>query len=415
MRTKLAISAASFLIIALATASLVRADTHPSSVPGIMVAEGFDAEVVFSGLLSPFGMALDSAGNLLVGSNCSMCPVLKISRDGVIIGASNGVIDPDGVAVDAEGRVLMGGDQGVSVLNSFTGGLDEMLAEGFSNLNDIVIGRNGSIFVYENNGEIWRISPTGEIDSAPLTITDSGGGIGLDPVTGGLFVTTGPPSDLVLYVSREGVVTEIAAMPMDSTPLDAEQSGGRFGDAIYVTLAATGEVVAVDRDTGEATLFASGFTRPARMVFRGQDALLVSDMVEGRIVRIFPTAPDVMEVRMDIKPGGSPNCFNPRGHGVLTVALFGDANLDVRAIDYASLDLEGMSVKQRGRGRLMVRFGRVDNDEYLDAIVQFRSNGHWSGGDETATLTGALLDGTPIEGSDSILIVPVKKSGSRRH
>ena len=411
MRTiKMTLSAASlFLVSTLATPSSAAADTRPSSVPGIMVAEGFDAEVVSSGLLWPFGLALDSNGNLLVGSNCAMCPVLRISRDGVIVGASNDLVDPDGVAVDATGRVLMGGDQGVEVLNSFTGGLDEMLAEGFSNLNDIVIGSSGNIFVYDNNGEVWRILPTGEVDAAPLTTTDSGGGIGLDPVTGGLFVTTGPPSNLVLSVSRDAVVREIAAMPMDSVPLDAEQSGGRFGNSVYVTLGATGEIVAVDRDTGEATLFASGFSRPARLVFRGEDALLVSDMQAGTITRIFPTAPAVLPVRMDIKPGGSPNCFNPRGGGVLSVGIFGDANLDVASIDFASLNLEGLSVKRRGRSRLMVRFARLDGDEFLDAFVQFRNDGHWSGADGTAALTGTLMDGTPIEGSDSILIVPVKR------
>jgi glucose/arabinose dehydrogenase len=336
VRTNLSL-ASLLLVMTLWTPSSAAADTRPSSVPGIMVAEGFDAEVVASGLLSPFGLAVDSAGNLLVGSNCAMCPVLRISRDGVITGASTDLIDPDGVAVDVTGRVLMAGDEGVNVLNSLAGGLDEPLAQGFFNLNDIVMGLSGNMFVYENNGQIWRISPEGVSDATPLTTTPSGGGVGFDPATGGLFATTGPPSDLVLSVSRDGVVRQIASMPMDSTPLDAEQGRGRFGQAIYVTLGATGEIVAVDRATGEATLFASGFTRPARLVFRGDDALLVSDMQSGQIIRIFPVGPEVIPVRMDIKPGGSPNCFNPHGQGVLTVALFGDASVDIRSIDFASL------------------------------------------------------------------------------
>jgi hypothetical protein len=31
---------------------------------------------------------------------------------------------------------------------------------------------------------------------------------------------------------------------------------------------------------------------------------------------------------------------------------------------------------------------------------------NWTAGDSTATLTGSLLDGTAIEGTDSICIVP---------
>jgi hypothetical protein len=49
----------------------------------------------------------------------------------------------------------------------------------------------------------------------------------------------------------------------------------------------------------------------------------------------------------------------------------------------------------------------VDGDEYPDLVVQFQDSDYWvAGGDGTATLTGQLSDGTPIEGSDSIYIVP---------
>ena len=64
----------------------------------------------------------------------------------------------------------------------------------------------------------------------------------------------------------------------------------------------------------------------------------------------------------------------------------------------------------------MVHFALVNGDDLLDALVQFEDNGHWTGTGDTATLTGMLLDETPIEGTDSICIVPhgVKPSSQSR-
>ena len=391
------------LIITLATLSQIAADTHESSVPGIEVLDGFDAEVVSEGLWAPFGLALDADNSILVGSNCEMCPALRLSSDGLVTGASNWVVDPDGVAVDSSGTVLVAGDQRVTLMNSFESGVDQTLAEGFSNLNDIVVGNGGAIFVYDSNGEIWQISPAGDVGSAPFTITATGGGISYDPLTGGLLVTTGQPSNLVLAISPDGTATEIAALPALSNPADAAQGGGgHFGNSIYVTLLNTGEIVTVDRESGDSSLFASGFSTPARLVFEGENGVLVSDLTAGRIIRIFPVVAESIQAQIDIIP-----CINPNGHGALPVAIFGTADLDVSAIDFASLDLEGFSVKARPRsGRLMVSFEFRNDDDLLDALVQFDDNGHWKGTGDTATLTGMLLDETPIEGTDSICIAP---------
>jgi len=394
------------LIITLAAFSQARSDTHPSSVPGIEVADGFDAEIVSEGLWLPLGLALDADRNIVLGSNCEMCPALRLSPVGALIGESDWIIDPDGVAVDSLGRVFVAGDQSVTLVNSLAGGPDLILAGGFSNLNDVVIGHSGALFVYDSNGEIWRVSTTGVVDPAPLTVTAMGGGIGLDPLTGGLLVTAGTPSDLVLAIAPDGTVTQIASLPAFSNPADAEQGGGPFGDSIYVPLAALGEIVTVDRASGSVTVFSRGFDTPMRLAFEGDAGVLVSDMNAGRVIRIFPVVPESINVLIDIKPDDKHGCFNPNGHGVLKVVIFGSADLDVREIDFNSLNLEGLTVKKKSHSRkLMVHLKYVNFDNLLDAVVTFEDNGHWTGTGGTATLTGMLRDETPIEGSDSICIV----------
>jgi hypothetical protein len=49
----------------------------------------------------------------------------------------------------------------------------------------------------------------------------------------------------------------------------------------------------------------------------------------------------------------------------------------------------------------------VDGDGYLDLVCQYRDDSNaWAPGNEEATLTGELLDGTPIRGTDSICLKP---------
>ena len=46
-------------------------------------------------------------------------------------------------------------------------------------------------------------------------------------------------------------------------------------------------------------------------------------------------------------------------------------------------------------------------DGFPDLVCQFADDPEqWSPGDDIATLTGALFDGTLIEGSDTICVVP---------
>ena len=96
---------------------------EPSSVPGIMVPAGFDAEVFAMGLDQPVRLAFEANGNLVVGSNCGACPVVRLSPAGSIIASSNAIADPDGVAVDSSGRVFVAGNGQVTIANSLNGKL----------------------------------------------------------------------------------------------------------------------------------------------------------------------------------------------------------------------------------------------------------------------------------------------------
>lgn len=124
------------------------------------------------------------------------------------------------------------------------------------------------------------------------------------------------------------------------------------------------------------------------------------------LATIIPPVPEPITV--DIKPGSYPNCFNNDGHGVIPVAILDDAEYDVYEIDPATVELEGLSIKAAGKSnKLMAHYEYVDDDDFIDLIVQIEDfDGVFSEGDTIATITGNLFDGTPIQGTDSICIVP---------
>jgi len=109
------------------------------------------------------------------------------------------------------------------------------------------------------------------------------------------------------------------------------------------------------------------------------------------------------KVSIDIKPGSYPNAINPNSKGVIPVAILGSS------IDVTTLDLDSLKFGPSGTMWVHYAFEDVDSDGSLDLILHFRTQSTGiTAGMTQASITGTLLDGTPIEGSDSIVTVPGK-------
>jgi hypothetical protein len=131
----------------------------------------------------------------------------------------------------------------------------------------------------------------------------------------------------------------------------------------------------------------------------------------------FDLAP--LAVSLDIKPGGCPNPLNTRARGVVPAAVLGSADFDVNNIDVSTLRLEGLApirsayqdvaepfagelpgdlcgCTDAGPDGLLDLTLKFNNQDLIDVIEQT--------GDFKLTLTGALLDGTQIEGQDCVIM-----------
>ncbi|KPK34321.1 MAG: hypothetical protein AMJ65_18435 [Phycisphaerae bacterium SG8_4] len=81
------------------------------------------------------------------------------------------------------------------------------------------------------------------------------------------------------------------------------------------------------------------------------------------------------------------------------MAILASDTLNVSQIDPATLTYDGLAVRERSNSSLSCRIEDIDGDGYSDPICQYQ--------DALAdrTLTGELLDGTPITGTDPVCVL----------
>ena len=116
--------------------------------------------------------------------------------------------------------------------------------------------------------------------------------------------------------------------------------------------------------------------------------------------------PTQRSVVIDIKPGSDPNCINLGSNGVIPVAILTTDTFDASTVDPLSVTLQDAAVRIKGKSGNAGSLEDVDSDGDLDLVLQVFNDLNLAEGQSTATLSGNLFDGTPIEGTDSICVVP---------
>jgi len=120
-------------------------------------------------------------------------------------------------------------------------------------------------------------------------------------------------------------------------------------------------------------------------------------------------APPVIEVDIDIKPGSDPNSINPKSKGKIPVAILSTPDFDVPSeVDRDSLTF-GPTGDEESLAFCSPSPEDVNYDGWDDLVCHFYTqSAGFECGDEWGYLKGQTTDNVPIEGSDSVRIVPCK-------
>jgi hypothetical protein len=132
-----------------------------------------------------------------------------------------------------------------------------------------------------------------------------------------------------------------------------------------------------------------------------------------------PVGACAIPVAMDIKPGSCPNPLNVTSRGVVPAAILGTEDLGVNTIDIASIRLAGVAPIRSSSEDVATQVEDGNEcectedgaDGFTDLALKFETQeivqtlGEVDDGDVlTLTLTGTRQDGTPIEGTDCIVV-----------
>ncbi len=171
-------------------------------------------------------------------------------------------------------------------------------------------------------------------------------------------------------------------------------------------MADDGRIATVNLTEGNGLLFDPTTFVIAAPENNSESVVIVMD---GAEITIEPGgSSNEKRVEIDIKPGSYPNSINLKSKGVVSVAVlttdnFNAGDVDPNTVDFANASPVRWTIED------------VDGDNDLDTLYKFKTQDLILDENSTeANLKGETFEGTSIEGSDTVKIVPGGKAKDKK-
>jgi hypothetical protein len=120
-----------------------------------------------------------------------------------------------------------------------------------------------------------------------------------------------------------------------------------------------------------------------------------------------PPPPEVIEVAIDIKPGGTANSINPSSAGNIPVAILSSGEFDAPSQVVVQSLTFGRNALDPSLRKCNLPGEDVNKDGFVDLVCHFATRlAGFQAGDTLGFLVGKSIDGAWIVGWDSVRIVP---------
>lgn len=332
--------------------------------------------------------------------------------------------------------------------------------------------RNHSISVIDTTKDPSTGIPKNVVVGLPLAVGLFPRGVAVDPVDPVLYVTNMGSDDMTVvstttlqrvgdpialgsdpygvavaddgktvYVALEGdgmlAMVDMDTRAVNKITVGAMPAGvaiGRDGK-VYVANQLSNSVSVYDPATGnvEATLDAGGI--PVGVSASSDRSRIYVVNSAGKSLSVINSASDTImgliplpaggpigfgifvtpgafafNVGIDLKPGHNPNTINLGSRGVVQVAILSTSTFDAPSqVKAETVTLAGAPVQLKGNGLPVVTYADVNGDGLVDLVVHVQTEQmKLSPGATKAILEGETLEGTPIQGEDTVRIVPGK-------
>ncbi len=390
-------------INSLSTANKVQGNFIGTDVTGNSALANGTGVVIAAAQNNSIGGTTSGAGNVISGNGSS----------GVVIGgseATGNLLQRNYIGTDNSGTIPLGnGDFGVKIDNGAS--------------NSTIGGKDisgGNIIAFNSPGGVGILLPsTGNAILSNSIFSNTGLGIDLGP--GG--VTPNDPGDpdsgannlqnFPVLTSATSSSTTIEGT-LNSTPSTefrleffansaCDPSGHGEGESFL------GSTEVTTDGSGDAsftvtlpTTVPAGQFITATATDPGNNTSEFSQCIEV-------LSPPVLTVDIDIKPGIGPNSINSNNRGVIPVAILSTPDFDAPT----EVDRDSLTFGRTGDESSLAFCNRgsedVNGDGLPDLVCHFHTQGTgFQCGDTEGVLRGETLDGVPIEGTDSVRIVPCR-------